>query len=69
MPPTIKNGDTGQYVKRAQAILNAVFNQELAIDGSFGPGTQASVEALQVSKGLTGDGIIGPQTWKVLYGI
>lgn len=68
IPVTVQNGSTGQYVKRVQAILNAVFNQELTIDGSFGPSTEASVKTLQVSKGLTSDGIVGPATWKVLYG-
>jgi peptidoglycan L-alanyl-D-glutamate endopeptidase CwlK len=44
-----------------QALLAAGFSPG-AIDGSFGPGTQAAVIAFQKSNGLAADGIVGPNT-------
>jgi hypothetical protein len=68
-PATIQNGSTGLYVTRAQAILNHVFDQDIAIDGDFGPATETTVKAVQSNHGLTADGIIGVETWRLIYGI
>jgi peptidoglycan hydrolase-like protein with peptidoglycan-binding domain len=72
VPPTIQNGSTDKgnpisYVARAQAILNAVFGQQLTIDGNYGAQTELAVKAVQTQAKLTVDGVVGPQTWKVLY--
>jgi len=38
------------------------------VDGVFGNGTEDAVERFQASKGLTADGIAGPNTWEKLLG-
>jgi len=50
----------GDDVRDVQRVLG------LAVDGFFGPATDAAVRAFQRSKGLTADGIVGPATWKAL---
>ena len=64
--PTIQNGSTGQPVKAAQAILNGTANQNLAVDGTFGPATEAAVRGYQAFLKLDVDGVVGPQTWTAL---
>jgi N-acetylmuramoyl-L-alanine amidase len=59
----VKLGSTGQAVKDIQAALGG-----LVVDGVFGDKTLAKVKAFQKSKGLTVDGIVGPATWKALFG-
>jgi putative chitinase len=38
----------------------------LVPDGSYGPVTEAAVEAFQESQGLTVDGKVGPETWAAI---
>jgi N-acetyl-anhydromuramyl-L-alanine amidase AmpD len=40
--------------------------RQIAIDGVFGPATQAAVKAFQRSHDLAPDGICGPRTWAAL---
>jgi hypothetical protein len=37
-----------------------------AVDGAYGPITQAAIESFQTAHGLTVDGIVGPATWAAL---
>jgi hypothetical protein len=59
----VRRGSKGDAVKLVQAIVGA--NPH---DGDFGPGTEAKVKAWQSSKGLTADGVVGPVSWKAMFG-
>lgn len=66
IPPTIKFGSTGSYVKRAQTILRACGYISVDIDGNFGIATETAMKWYQESRGLMVDGITGPKTWAML---
>ena len=59
----IRVGSRGADVQRVQRCLNQVNNAGLAVDGIFGPLTQAAVINFQRNRGLNPDGIVGPITW------
>ena len=77
-PATIQNGSSGSAVTTLQSELNSLyakkvfpnspnnFNPPLAVDGQFGPKTMRAVLDFQHKKGLSVDGIVGPQTWHAL---
>ncbi len=56
-------------VKAIQAALRYVWGYEIAIDGIYGPVTEGAVKAFQRSRQITQDGICGPETFPLLYGI
>lgn len=49
-------------VKLIQAVL------KITVDGKFGSQTKKAVEDFQKAKGLKADGIVGPVTWKSMFG-
>ena len=59
---TLKKGSRGSEVKHLQELLN------IKADGIFGSQTQTAVKAYQTAHNLTPDGIVGPNTWRVLNG-
>ena len=63
--PLVRRGDTIFPVRSLQQLLRAR-NHPVAVDGDFGPMTESAVKAFQQSKGLTADGIVGPNTWPKL---
>ena len=65
---TVQNEDSNDAVRAAQYLLKNKFNYDIVIDGVFGKNTLAAVKAFQTSKKLTSDGIVGPNTWKELFG-
>jgi peptidoglycan hydrolase-like protein with peptidoglycan-binding domain len=69
----VKRGSRGEAVKAVQSQFQARRGQGsddegtgLAVDGDFGPKTDAAVRAFQEAAGLAADGIVGPQTWYAL---
>ncbi|TXS09014.1 MULTISPECIES: peptidoglycan-binding domain-containing protein [unclassified Streptomyces] len=64
---TVRSGSTGQAVKAAQTQLN-VYGYGLALDGSYGSKTKSAVVAFQKKHHLKVDGVVGPETWRVLLG-
>lgn len=63
--PTLRRGYRGNSVKLLQCYLN-LYGEELDVDGSFGFGTEAAVEAFQSENSLAVDGIVGRNTWAKL---
>jgi peptidoglycan hydrolase-like protein with peptidoglycan-binding domain len=68
-PPTttehhiqLEDGSEGRQVRILQHALG------IAVDGVFGPRTEAAVRAFQANHGLQVDGIVGPQTSAALAG-
>ena len=66
----VARGAHGANVSSLQQRLNeAGANPPLAVDGAFGPLTQAAVRQFQQQRGLTVDGIVGPRTRGVTRGV
>ena len=63
--PLQQVGSTGEDVRTVQLLL-AAHGHPVAVDGVFGPLTQAAVVEVQTEAGIVADGIVGPQTWAVL---
>jgi peptidoglycan hydrolase-like protein with peptidoglycan-binding domain len=57
----LKRGDSGKAVKRLQLKLEVE-----PADGVFDAGTERAVKRFQRRRGLTADGVVGPQTRKAL---
>ena len=73
---TVRRGDQGDAVRGAQEEfrvreLSGDPNQDLQVDGIFGPVTEAAVRGFQQAlhadiPSVTVDGIVGPVTWQAL---
>lgn len=63
---TLKKGSVGPEVTDLQYILQVRGFAPGAIDGDFGPKTEAAVISFQKSKKLVQDGIVGIQTWTAM---
>lgn len=59
---TVRSGDNGEAVKAVQTLLPG----GLAVDGSFGPLTEAAVREFQSMFSPPVDGVVGPITWHTL---
>lgn len=65
--PVLQRGSRRPAVEELQLKLNAAgANPRLAVDGIFGPKTEAAVIAFQEANSLTNDGIVGAGTWAAL---
>ena len=58
--PTLKLGAKGKDVRYLQKLLG------VAIDGAFGPSTEAAVKKSQVKNKLFADGVVGAYTWAAI---
>lgn len=62
---------TGSYNKTDTRYAQQLLNEKgygLAVDGIYGPKTQAAVRKFQKKNGLVVDGILGKNTWAALTG-
>lgn len=71
-PTELRPGDESIYVREFQYFLNVLGENlavipEVAIDGSFGPATEAALRAFQEAYGLPVTGVVDEATWNDLY--
>ncbi|NHA68005.1 peptidoglycan-binding domain-containing protein [Phycicoccus flavus] len=59
----LRRGSRGTAVSVMQKAIGGI-----AVDGSFGPATEARVRAYQRSKGLTATGVVDSRVWNALMG-
>ncbi|HWH33382.1 MAG TPA: peptidoglycan-binding protein [Egibacteraceae bacterium] len=64
--PPIRLGDEGAPVSDLQRRLVRLGEQDLEVDGRFGPVTLEAVRRFQREHGLAADGVVGPETWRRL---
>jgi peptidoglycan hydrolase-like protein with peptidoglycan-binding domain len=62
----VQRGAGGQNVEAIQYLLRH-HGSAVEADGDFGEQTDAAVRSFQKAKGLTVDGVVGPQTWGALW--
>ncbi len=64
----LRSGASGVLVERLQRTLNAVLepSPELAVDGDFGPQTEAAVVRFQEARQLAASGRVDETTWLAL---
>jgi len=61
--PTLQAGSLGPVVAMLQGVLKTGFGYAGAIDGIFGPVTEAVVRQYQSNSGLPVSGIVDERTW------
>jgi peptidoglycan hydrolase-like protein with peptidoglycan-binding domain len=64
--PLLRRGASGSVVSALQKGLKKYSTPATdpgAVDGDFGPKTEAAVRAYQQDRGVQADGIVGEQTW------
>lgn len=69
--PTVKKGSKGECVRALQLLLigNGCDCGAWGADGNFGSATENAVLFYQKSRGLSQDGMAGPETWGSLLGV
>jgi peptidoglycan hydrolase-like protein with peptidoglycan-binding domain len=58
----LREGSRGEAVRDLQRFLSAIGTSVGSIDGVFGPLTRNAVRQFQSMRGITADGIVGPQS-------
>lgn len=64
--PTLRLGDTGEYVRQLQEQLQQILFYDGSITGVFDTLTETAVKIFQTTNKLTADGIVGVDTWSAL---
>ena len=72
--PELRQGDTGTPVERLQTLLisrgyycgGRSYGGREQPDGEFGPATEVAVKDLQLSAGISQNGVVGSDTWSAL---
>lgn len=65
--PLLRRGSSGPAVRELQSVLAAWYPRlRLAVDGDFGPATEAAVRHLQSRARIGVDGVAGPDTYRAL---
>lgn len=64
----LTNGTRGSDVTRLQQTLRSRGFNPGGVDGVFGARTRAAVVAYQRARGLSADGVVGPNTSRSLFG-
>ena len=66
---TVKRGSKGDAVRAVQESIRFHHQADTpppAIDGAFGPRTDAWIRGFQAAVGTAPDGVVGPTTWRAL---
>jgi peptidoglycan hydrolase-like protein with peptidoglycan-binding domain len=70
----LKSGMAGEFVKKVQQTLNDIASKEGnsnvavgKVDGYFGNKTMKGLQNFQISAGLKGDGVLGKDTYSILF--
>ena len=71
-PNSLQVGDSGEKVRLLQYMLSILSDfisgiPPLSVDGIYGSGTRAAVQAAQRRFGLPETGIVDPATWDLIY--
>jgi peptidoglycan hydrolase-like protein with peptidoglycan-binding domain len=64
--PVLRQGDRGEAVTDLQRQLTTAGADPGPADGMFGNKTATAVKWFQHQRGLSADGVVGPQTWDAL---
>lgn len=69
--PVLKKGPNADAIPTTVQKLQLMLNQRrssptLAVDGLFGPKTEASLKRFQQNENLPVDGVVNQQTWTTL---
>lgn len=62
----LRRGSRGTDVMEIQSLLKKIGYNPGVIDGIFGVATENAVKAFQRNNGLTSDGIVGPNTYRIM---
>ncbi|MFO0728077.1 MAG: caspase family protein [Myxococcota bacterium] len=65
VPPTLRRGDSGTFVKMLQDRL-AGLSYNVELDSSFGPRTETAVRSFQATRQLEPSGVVDRRTWEAV---